>query len=102
MLKYTTLKGFKLGIDIVQLMFKKITLGAVDWIGGGQDQESTTIRDDGEWTQVVEVEMERGRQIGEIFRIEKIWFGGLGQEGEGGIEDASQGSGDMKPGHSWR
>lgn len=30
MLKYTTLKGFKLGIDMVQLMFKEITLAVVD------------------------------------------------------------------------
>lgn len=60
MLKYTTLKGFKLEIDMVQLMFKKDYF-AVDWTGGGQDQEPTAMGDDGEWTKVVAVEMERDR-----------------------------------------
>lgn len=101
MLKYTTLKGFKLGIDMVQLMFKEITLAVVDWIGGGQDQESTAIRDDGEWTKVAEVEMKRGR-FERYLELKGLGVVACGWEGEGGIKDTSQGPGDVRPGHSSR
>lgn len=54
----------------------------MDWIESWLDYEPTAVRDNGEWTKMVVVEMKKGRQIIEIFRIERAWCGGVGWEGE--------------------